>query len=710
MKEYCDKILSGSIVHGDQLKLPRAQAIYRSAIIHLYTEVISCKRNSVGDEIIILRLSRLEIPEEPEYDIRTVEEVAVLCRKADRYLPEVYAIRKDFPLGLPHSNSRIYKHPISMCVSDVMFDDMRMQFSAYDFICSIRNWFEKNSKNLLHEVDRPLEVYMAPSKFCVFGHSLDNCYVKYEEVTKGTAILDGTDKNRATHYVIPVIADDTIATSMVYTPKSLGDLSRVVQMCSNQNLLDYISCRCASAPRAGQSLSVLLLVMTTQHRADQDGKNKELFAITLDETVSSIVNNRLKLSKEHYREWLCAHTLCINYLICPICRELSQSINGTKCKLQVLSIVGTGTLGANIIDHMERKGVCEKLIMIDYDCFLPHNYGRHILQVQDLMRYKVHAIRDLYQGIEGQHVVPVTKNVMQFSESERESYLEKTDLIIDASTSISVERYLAYMKDKRSRCCTLFLNPKGSDLIMLMEDKMMQYRLDLLEMSYYRELLRNPELANHLEVAEQKRTNSFSCRSESNVMDYDDIGVLASVASREIQRHCLRDEAIAQIWRITKPEGGLSVVNIPILKWKMLRKVNDVTVYAPEELIDEMNCERKQKGCLETGGCLFGCYDRDSRIIYVINQEKAPADSHHAVAYFDRGVEGIKEKQKEIDSLTYHQVRYLGEWHSHPNARAIPSSLDMEQFNKMSDRLLQEDVPFVQMICGKDGVYVNCRM
>ena len=53
------------------------------------------------------------------------------------------------------------------------------------------------------------------------------------------------------------------------------------------------------------------------------------------------------------------------------------------------------------------------------------------------------------------------------------------------------------------------------------------------------------------------------------------------------------------------------------------------------------------------------------------------------------------------------QVRYLGEWHSHPKGSSSPSTTDKEQFKVMSEQLGREDVPFVQMIYGNNGIYVN---
>ena len=103
-KEY--KILKGSEIRGSQLRLPRAITIHKAALLHPCVTVNSCIRNSADAEIIILTLHRLSIPDEPVYPIQEVEEIAVICTKEDLSLPEVYALRKDFPVGLPHSNAR----------------------------------------------------------------------------------------------------------------------------------------------------------------------------------------------------------------------------------------------------------------------------------------------------------------------------------------------------------------------------------------------------------------------------------------------------------------------------------------------------------------------------------------------------------------------------------------------------------------------------
>ena len=185
MHHYNSKILRGSIVRGEKLQLPRAKAIYRAACRHNYAEVLQCQRNNDMDEIITIKLTRLQIPENPVYPILTEEIVSIVCRKRDNNWPEVYVTRKDFPLGLPHSNVTAYKHPVSICVNDFYFYETRLQFSAFDYINDIRSWFEKNSVGELHDQNRPLEMLMLPDRVCTLLNEIDTLfsYVIYKKIT-----------------------------------------------------------------------------------------------------------------------------------------------------------------------------------------------------------------------------------------------------------------------------------------------------------------------------------------------------------------------------------------------------------------------------------------------------------------------------------------------------------------------------------------------
>ena len=82
------------------------------------------------------------------------------------------------------------------------------------------------------------------------------------------------------------------------------------------------------------------------------------------------------------------------------------------------------------------------------------------------MKPKASCIKKHFEGIVGTKIWSIDKNVMCLSPNEEKVAFGNTDLIVDASTSIAVERKLALSsKYEGKRKCTLFLNPKGNDLV-----------------------------------------------------------------------------------------------------------------------------------------------------------------------------------------------------------------------------------------------------
>jgi len=81
----------------------------------------------------------------------------------------------------------------------------------------------------------------------------------------------------------------------------------------------------------------------------------------------------------------------------------------------------------------------------------------------------------------------------------------------------------------------------------------------------------------------------------------------------------------------------------------------------------------------ETGGILIGIYDENLRLATIHFAAGPTEDSQHGAFNFDRGVKGIKEQIAVAKKQISENVHYLGEWHSHPNNRAIPSNMDLKQ-------------------------------
>lgn len=228
MKHY--KIIKGSEVRGSDLRLPRAISIYKAALVHKQATVKSCRRKSDGSEVIIMGLSRLEIPDEPEFPIHVKEDIAVRCLKEDLNMPEVYALRKDFPIGLPHSNAMPFAHPVSLCISDVLFADIKPQFNAFDFINLIIRWFNLNSIGELHEKDRPLEVFFQYHNFCGLLNKIP-CYPPYyglyKQILKNSSTLEFVDKSKANYGIFPMITAMNISRNFACFPNTMRELSQI---------------------------------------------------------------------------------------------------------------------------------------------------------------------------------------------------------------------------------------------------------------------------------------------------------------------------------------------------------------------------------------------------------------------------------------------------------------------------------------------------
>ena len=246
MNKYNYKLIKGAQVRGEHLLLSRAKVIYKAAMRHPYAKDIQCYVNSKGDAIIKMCLTHLEIPDEPVYKINDTEEVAIICHSEDINIPEVYALRKDFPTELPHSKAKSFMRPVSLCVSDVAFSDIRPQFNAYDFLNYIRRWFSLNSINKLHEENRPLEFFFGFHEVCcILNERLDvNPYIKYYKKTKFSSTLEFVEKNRATHYLVALPTEKVYATNFVRIPQTMGDLKNIQsteQFTLTESLLTILS-------------------------------------------------------------------------------------------------------------------------------------------------------------------------------------------------------------------------------------------------------------------------------------------------------------------------------------------------------------------------------------------------------------------------------------------------------------------------------------
>ena len=135
------------------------------------------------------------------------------------------------------------------------------------------------------------------------------------------------------------------------------------------------------------------------------------------------------------------------------------------------------------------------------------------------------------------------------------------------------------------------------------------------------------------------------------------------------------------------------VLRTPIADW---------TIFYDEGLLGDIRVARKRALPAETGGALVGIVDVNRKVILVVDALSPPADSIESHAEFVRGIDGLTDHLQEVCALTRDQVRYVGEWHTHPSChRATPSSTDLAQLEFLRAQLGREGIPPVMIIMGE---------
>ena len=283
--------------------------------------------------------------------------------------------------------------------------------------------------------------------------------------------------------------------------------------------------------------------------------------------------------------------------------------------------------------------------------------------------------------------------------------VEKADLILDISASIPVARELMDFKNDKAKRVSAFLNPMGSDLIILAEDLKRTQTLDVIEMQYYKHLLNSPDLHNHLEMDKTGFRYSNSCRSVSSRIPQDYLGVHSGITSRMLKKLLESAESFAGVWSIDPESLEVKRYEIPLYDFKE-KVINGWCIFIDECLLKKIITARKSKLPKETGGILIGSHDMVRKKIYLVDTILSPKDSEEYPHAYIRGIDGIEEELGKIKKVTAGNLDYVGEWHSHPEKCAIkPSKDDEVLFSWLSKHMRLMSRPPLMLIAGDNDAF-----
>jgi len=732
----------GGHVAAADLRYPRSKSLshFLFSKINPHAELVEVLRTPEGHEVVVFDVE-VEVSQLRRHDIRPRERLAIIFREQELLHPEVLALREDFPY-VPHLNPRDEEIPRSICLYEEDFDELRLTWTPAGFIERARWWLSETAKGTLHGEDQPLEPILLgdfpplvlPSNFLQTVADTNSPQPLGIELRRSGSreVYVAQPSTPATAFAaIAVTSPPHVHGAIRSHPRNSKRLNEILKGVG-LDLFDDLRKRLTEwqlSPVLLNAPPIIIVILPKQRKTGTEVERLELWAFLLLTTVGEL-GVGLGILERHGSSFgrvlggtpddrlLEGMTIYVLNPTFSLSRLGAATLSGTKPNPQRIAAIGVGALGSQVIESLVRTGF-GIWTGIDSDVFLPHNAARHELTQHEVGRLKVEGMQIKLNALLDEIAMPSTleANVLRpgLKETELHEALSNVETILDMSASLPVARKLAYYPDKRIRRCSVFLNPSGSDLVLLCEDKNRRARLDWLEFQYYRELVSNQALALHFEADANRIRYARSCRDLTSLVPQHLIAMHSGIASHALQQCLPRPDAVVRIWHSDSSMNVKAyavetcpVVDLTIDRWR---------VCTDRVFARKLRKHRQAQLPRETGGVLIGNFDQENRVVYLADMLPSPPDSEEWPTLYVRGSQGLESAVKRVRERTDNQLQYIGEWHSHPDGyNTEPSGDDKTVFGWLAEHAARDSNPPVMAIAGEKDIRIfvgsidNCAL
>lgn len=726
----------GEPVQASELRGSRSKELagYLLAEHSPYLHLVECRRK--GDLEIIVCDVHVEVAPRRPVRIARAERLMLLCAVSGNDIPMVVPVRANFPIDQLHITIHHDCDFASLCLWATPVEDLKARFTPFMFFARIKEWLELAAEGRLHQSGQPAEPVLgdarvqailptgpikAEARYTAEGEQGVNkrITIRFKEAHPGGG---ATSRGALRKFVlIPVTTETVIGRAVRSAPRTLDQLVKILADCGCdliKSVTDFVTTARADAGLA-DAWPVILVTIPKASAPGDSSPEQELWAFAADQTIAQLGNAigtfgtasgftvpilGAKVSDQELPTIALEPMAVLRELAPTDVPNLSGMEGGER--LQALAI-GVGALGSRVLDICVRGGFGRWRIL-DMDTFLPHNAIRHILGDWAIGQHKApHVGNLLNQVIPGERIIETfvadVTDAAALPEPAAEA-LKDSDLIVDMSASVAVSRTLA-LNENAARCVSLFFNPSASDLVMLAEDAKRARSLLDLEASYYAELSVNADLAGHLHVADETGVRfGNGCRDVTARTSPDKVAIFGGLAVQGLRSASASSDAVAKIWRTT-PDGAVRIVELPTPLFRNQR-MGDWNIRWSDDLLTRLSAQRRADLPNETGGVLLGLVDFERRQICVSTAIDPPPDSVKKPHYFERGKTGLEARLKAIGQATAGQLRYVGEWHSHPDGcDATPSDDDDALFAALAGLFRGTGEPYVMGIVSEAALF-----
>lgn len=703
---------------------------------------IAGARRSAGAELVALRFQTGR-PQRSVFKLLSEEPIGVVF--AADGPPVVVALRTDFP-DTPHQSMVPEDVPCCLCIDDRPWQEAKGTFTSAELLRRIANWFERAGLNQLHDLTQPLDPFFGGQLFDIVVPASAFAATDGEELHL-IGLRPDTDSPRvliaypSTAFEAPpqkgrivLVAYSLPAATMTRLRKAPTNLHSLAVALKERGL-DIIPDlagrirRWALAQDKNFGLDArlgLLLRMPIVHPVTNEVAGSNVVAFLSQAELGEIGTILGQVSKnnsgdaDNFRQIVNVvprapddHALREIQIAMAATQidfngDRAAALAGRKdLDTRRLVLIGAGTIASIIAEFAVREGRFSWTV-VDNDCLLPHNLARHTLTEREIGTQKAVSLANRINSIRYDAcALSIVADVLQpgaLGDSLQTAFAE-ADIILDCSASIAVARYTSDLAGTARRA-SVFFNPAGTAAVLMVEDQCRRADLRSIEALYYSAILRELTLAEHLSQAADRIPYSGSCRAVTNRIPASRAATLGGLLASGLCLALDRPSATLRIWSV-RDDGSVSVISrtphAPVI-----HRCGGWVVCIDTELEKTILSMRGEKLNDETGGVLLGIADIAAKRIDLIDAWPEPSDSVGSPTSFVRGTDGLKQAVLAAIGKTLDQVRYVGEWHSHPR-RAVtsPSSTDILQLAWLAKTLGADGFPGLMIIAGDTGLSVS---
>ena len=627
----------------------------------------------------------------------------------------------------------------SLCLFEEAYSEQRLHWTAAAYLRQLHGWLSKTARGELHQEDQPLEPFLfgavkkviLPSEVfeidCLDGpQSLSLCAIPRNGGSSFTLLASQKEPNNSPRIGQPCSAlvvetQPQTHRGLRSQPERLSELQEFL-LAMGLDLLDALRSNLTtwvSEQDPEGEAHVLIVVRIPRRRADDlPVEDVEVWAFGLDESAGKTAELLGFLTPVGGRYGAILGTLDLDAGAERLPIEMFNPIPDlTRGRARVLSghqdtpptqilAIGAGALGSQIIMHFVRSGFGAWTV-VDRDIVLPHNLVRHALPGAAVGWEKAPAVASLANDLfeDGNVARPLSLDVLAdpFPDPLL-AELNLAEVIVDMTASIPAARRLALDAPSASRRISLFLNPDGTDLVLMAEDLDRNCRLDQIEMQYYRAVMTRDPLGKHLTQNGKRLRYAGTCRDVTSTLSQDGLAVLSGIAARALRETITRPESRLSIWQLSA-DHTVSLLSVDLAESRE-NVCGDWRISIDEAMLRRLQELRAKSLPNETGGVLLGNADLLRKILYVVDTVPSPPDSKEWPTAYIRGVAGLKEQVDDVAHRTANQIGYIGEWHSHPDGAACSPSPDDRKFLAwLTGHMFADGLPaLLGIVCDADEV------